>query len=161
MIESSSLNQEVFTEKIINIRRVAKVVKGGRRFSFSALIIVGNKTDKIGFGLGKAKDIPEAIKKGKEKALKNILFIDNIKDTIPHSVMGKFNSALVLIYPASKGTGIISGAVSRSVFEVLGINNIVAKSIKSKNCSNLIKATINGLLKLTSYTQKKIQLRKK
>lgn len=148
-----------YIEKIISIRRVAKVVKGGRRFSFSALIIVGNGVNKIGFGLGKAKEVPEAIRKGRERALKKMIFINKYKFSIPHKVLGKFGAGLVIMLPAKEGTGLIAGSIMRSVFEAIGIRDILAKSIRSKNSSNVVRATIDGLTKLMLYNNKIISLK--
>lgn len=147
-----------YIERIVNIRRVSKVVKGGRRFSFSALIVVGDGINQIGFGIGKAKEVPDAIKKGKDKALKNMIIISKNTHTIPHKIIGKSGSGLVVMLPASKGTGIIAGSAMRYVFECIGIENILSKSIKSKNCSNIVRATVNGLKKLILYSEKKIHL---
>jgi small subunit ribosomal protein S5 len=137
---------------------VAKVVKGGRRFSFSALVVVGDGVEKIGFGLGKAKEVPEAIRKGKEKALKSMVTIAREGNTIPHKVMGKFGAGLIIMLPSSEGTGIIAGTTMRAIFEALGIRDILAKSIRSKNSNNVVRATINGLMKLTLYKTKKKNL---
>lgn len=142
------VSEGTYREKIITIRRVAKVVKGGRRFSFSALIVLGDGKNKVGFGLGKAKEIPEAINKAKSRACKKIVNINTVGGTIPHKVVGKFGSGLVILLPAPPGTGIIANASMRAIFEVLGLYNILAKSIKTRNTSNIVKATINGLSKL-------------
>lgn len=151
-------NNNTHVEKIISIRRVAKVVKGGRRFSFSALVVVGNGINKIGFGLGKAKEVPEAIRKGKEKALKNMITVKKDGNTIPHKVVGKFGSGLVVMLPGKDGTGIIAGGTMRSVFEAIGIKDILAKSIRSKNSGSILRATINGLMQLSSYSERKDSL---
>jgi small subunit ribosomal protein S5 len=156
-----SSHNSTYIEKIISIRRVAKVVKGGRRFSFSALVVVGNGIDKIGFGLGKAKEVPEAIRKGKEKALKRMITIKKMGNSIPHKVTGKFGAGLVIMLPGKDGTGIIAGGAMRSVFEALGIKDILAKSIRSKNSGSIIRATINGLMQLTLYSDKKKSLASK
>lgn len=144
----------LYIEKIVSIRRVAKVVKGGRRFSFSALVVVGDGIKKIGIGLGKAKEVPEAIRKGKERALKKMISITKSGGTIPHKVLGKFGAGLVIMIPGTEGTGIISGSTMRAIFESLGIRDILAKSIKSTNSNNIVRATIEGLIKLTSYSKK-------
>jgi len=149
-----SQNTLSYIEKIINIRRVAKVVKGGRRFSFSALIVVGNGENKIGFGLGKAKEISEAIRKGKDEAVKKMIVVTRVGKTIPHKIYGKFGAGLVLIMPGIDGTGLIAGGTMRAIFESLGINNILAKSIRSTNSGNIVRATINALSKLKTYQQK-------
>jgi len=150
-----------YIEKIISIRRVAKVVKGGRRFSFSALIVVGDGISKVGFGLGKAKEVPEAIRKGKERAIRKLITIKKQGNTIPHKVLGKFGAGLVVIIPGIDGTGLISGSTMRSIFEAAGIQNILAKSMRSTNSCNIVRATINGLSKLMSYDDKVLLLNKK
>jgi len=150
-----------YIEKIIDIRRVAKVVKGGRRFSFSALVVVGDGINHVGFGLGKAKEISEAIRKGRETALKKKIFIHKNNRTIPHKITGKFGSGLVIMLPAVEGTGLIAGATMRAIFEAVGIKDILAKSIRSTNNGNIVRATINGLNKLTVYNNKIILLKTK
>lgn len=161
MNQKNTVNKELsYIEKIVSIRRVAKVVKGGRRFSFSALVIVGDGINKIGFGLGKAKEVPEAIRKGKEKAFKKMIHIVKNGNTIPHKVVGKFGAGLVIMLPSVEGTGLITGSTMRSIFEAVGIKNISAKSIGSKNSSNIIRATINGLVQLKLYSDKVCSLKK-
>jgi len=160
VIMSVQVLSDAYIERIVSIRRVAKVVKGGRRFSFSALVIVGNGINKIGFGLGKAKEVPEAIRKAKEKAIKRMILISKEDKTIPHKVHGKFGASLVVMIPAKAGTGIIAGSTMRSIFEVLGIHDILAKSIKNNNSGNIVRATINGLTKLMIYSEKINSLKK-
>ncbi|MGE5894251.1 MAG: 30S ribosomal protein S5 [bacterium] len=135
-------------EKVVFINRVAKVVKGGRRFSFTALVVVGDGNGIVGVGKGKATEVPEAIRKAIEQAKKS-LFSFPVKDgTIPHRVIGKYGAGTVVINPGPKGTGLIAGGAARAVFEVAGIQDIVAKSIRSHNPFNTVKATIQGLLSL-------------
>jgi small subunit ribosomal protein S5 len=135
-------------EKVVFINRVAKVVKGGRRFSFTALVVVGDGNGIVGTGKGKASEVPEAIKKAVEQAKKS-LFAFPVKDgTIPHRVIGKYGAGTVVINPGSKGTGLIAGGAARAVFEVAGIQDVVAKSIRSHNPFNTVKATMEGLKSL-------------
>ncbi len=140
-------------EKVVYINRVAKVVKGGRRFSFSAIVVVGDGRGMVGTGLGKAHEVPEAIRKGSEKAKKDMRSVSLLKDSIPYEVIGISGSSSVLLKPARPGTGIIAGGAVRAVLEAVGIRNVVSKCLRSHNPHNLVKATLNGLISLRTQEE--------
>ncbi|MEM6764812.1 MAG: 30S ribosomal protein S5 [Bacteroidota bacterium] len=144
-IKSSDVELE---EKVVKIKRVAKVVKGGRRFSFSAIVVVGNGNGIVGFGLGKANEVTDAISKGVDDAKKNLIRIPVLNDTIPHSSFTKYGAAKVLLKPAAPGTGVLAGGAMRAVLESAGIKNVIGKSLGSSNPHNVVKATVKALAEM-------------
>ena len=144
---------EEYAETVLNVRRVAKVIKGGRRFAFSALVVVGDKNGNVGIALGKSREVSSAISKALKRAKKNMFFVPLYKTTVPFTVMGKHGASSVLIRSASQGTGVIAGGAVRAVVEAVGVKDVLAKSLGSSNAQNIAKATINALKQLKTARQ--------
>ncbi len=145
-------------ERIVNVARVAKVVRGGRRFSFSALVAVGDEKNFVGFGLGKANEVPEAIAKATEQAKKNMVQVPLLGTTIPHEVIEVYGAAQIILRPASEGTGVIAGGATRVLLELAGVKDVLSKSIGTTNPHNLSRATLNALLQLRNPEERKLLL---
>ncbi|WP_281172691.1 30S ribosomal protein S5 [Acholeplasma equifetale] len=142
-----------FEEKVVALNRVTKVVKGGRRFRFAALVVVGNKQGLVGFGTGKASEVPDAIKKAVENAKKNLIQVPIVGQTIPHEIVGQFGAGQIVMKPASAGTGVKAGGASRIIFELAGINDILSKNLGSRTAINVVRATFAGLKELRTTEQ--------
>ena len=145
---AENIDREQFEEKIVNIGRVTKVVKGGRRFRFTALVVIGDKNGTIGYGTGKAKEVPDAIKKAVDDAFKSLVKVNIKGSTIAHDVQQKTGASRIILRPASEGTGTIAGGAMRPVLELAGIQDVIAKSLGSNNPNNLVRATIDALVKI-------------
>ncbi|MGB6329638.1 MAG: 30S ribosomal protein S5 [Halarcobacter sp.] len=144
----AAVNREDFQEAIVKIGRVTKVVKGGRRFRFTALVVVGDKNGTVGFGTGKAKEVPDAIKKALDDAFKSLIKVNIHGTTINHDIEHKYNASKILLKPASEGTGLIAGGAARPVLELAGLKDIIAKSLGSNNPNNLVQATVEALARI-------------
>ncbi len=145
--------EKEFEERVVKINRITKVVKGGRRMRFAALVVVGDKKGRIGFGTGKAKEVPDAIKKATEMATKNVTKVNLVGDTLPHDTVGVYGAASVVLKPAATGTGVIAGGPVRAVLELAGVNNVISKCLGSRTPINLVRATVTGLQNMTTIEE--------
>ncbi len=152
-MRDEAIQETEFEEVVVKVNRTAKVVKGGRRFGFSALVVLGNRNGRVGYGFGKANDVPGAVEKAVKDAQKNLVDVARKGSTIPHEVIGRFGAARVVLLPASEGTGVIAGAAARAPVELAGIRDILTKSLGTNNPINLVKATINGLWQLKNMEE--------